>query len=145
MSVSPTTFYIQVSPNAKVFYILGFAASHFANQIQPVHQQIWLQCLISALITGSVFWLRRKKGELICLLRLSKHLWVADKNTQEAMHPEMMKPHIPLLAQDQISSGLRLPQFLRSASLSSFSAVSVKSFQFHHFKAEKGSNSSSFC
>lgn len=64
-----------------------------------VRQQIWLLCLISALITGSVFSLSRKKGELICLLRLSKHLWVDDKNTQEAMHPKMMKPHIPLLAQ----------------------------------------------
>lgn len=29
------------------------------------------------------------------------------------MHPEMMKPHIPLLAQDQVSSGLHLSQLLR--------------------------------
>lgn len=85
-----------------------------------------------------------RKGELICLLRLNKHLWVADKNTQEAMHPEMMKPHIPLLAPDQVSSGLRLSQLLRSASLSSSCAVSVRPFQFNHFKAEKGNNCSSF-
>ena len=109
-----------------------------------VFLQIWLECWISALISSSVFWLGRKKGGLICLLRSSKHLRVADKNTQEAMHPEMMKPHIPLLAQDQISSGLHLSQFLHSVSLSSFSAISVRPFQFSHLKAENGSNSSFF-
>lgn len=90
-----------------------------------------------SLHTGSVVLLGRKKGELICLLRLSKHLWVADKNTQEAMHQWMMKPQIPLLAQDQISSGLNLPQLLCSASFSSFSAVSVKPLYIISSKLEK--------
>lgn len=58
--------------------------------------------LICTLITGIVLGLSGEKGELICLFRSSKHLWVADKNTQETM-----KPHIPLLAQDQVSFGLR--------------------------------------
>lgn len=47
----------------------------------------------------------------------------------------MMKPHIPLLAQDQVSSGLRLSS---AVSLSSFFAVSVRPFHFNHFKAERG-------
>lgn len=44
------------------------------------------------------------------MLRINKHLRVVDKNTQEALHPELMKPHIPPLARDQISSGLHLSQ-----------------------------------
>lgn len=58
------------------------------------------------------------------------------------MHLEMMKPHIPLLAQDHISSGLRVSQLLRSVSLSSFLLFLSGLSQFHHFKAEKGNNCS---
>lgn len=47
------------------------------------------------------------------------------------MHPEMMKPHIPLLA-PRIKSHLDCVsrELLRSASLSSSSAVSVSPFLF---------------
>lgn len=97
----------------------------------------------------------RKKGELICLLRLSKHLWDADKNTQEANAPRddettyspvgpRIKSHLDCVSR----------KLLRSASLSSSSAVSVSPFlfllfffffsQFNHFKAGKGNNCTSF-
>lgn len=97
--ISPTCQISKVH-TAEVFYILCFATSHFANQIQPVcinrfGYSVWF--LLSLLGVSSGLG-RKKKGELICLLRLSKHLWDADKNTQEVMHREMMKPHIPLLA-----------------------------------------------
>lgn len=119
---------------AEVLYILCFAMkSHFANQMQPSTDlatvcdfcsHYW-ECLLA----------QRRRGQLICLLILSKHLWVADKNTQGAMHPELMKPHIPLLAADQVLSGRRLSHLL--VSLSSFSACL--------FKAENGNNCTPFC
>lgn len=68
-------------PTAEVFYILYLLMkSHFANQIQPStdlatmfdsYCNYW-ECLLA----------QNNRGKLICLQRLSKHLWVADKNTQ---------------------------------------------------------------
>lgn len=63
------------------------------------HQQIWPRHLNSALITGSVSRLGRKREEsqFACSdwVNISR---VADENTQETMHLEMMKPNIPPLA-----------------------------------------------
>lgn len=130
--ISPTCQISKVH-TAEVFYILCFATSHFANQIQPVcinrfGYSVWF--LLSLLGVSSGLG-RKKKGELICLLRLSKHLWDADKNTQEANAPRddettyspvgpRIKSHLDCVSR----------KLLRSASLSSSSAVSVSPFLF---------------
>lgn len=52
-------------------------------QIKYNYQQIWLQGLISAFITGSIFLLCRREESSF----LSKHFWAAVKYAQGTMHP----------------------------------------------------------
>lgn len=96
MDISPTTQVLKFLSGG-ILHILLCSEPLCKSNLTSTLPQIWLLSLISALINGSVFWLSRKKRELICLFRLSKYLWVRDKNTWEAMHLEMMKPHIPLV------------------------------------------------
>ena len=152
--ISPTCQISKVQ-TAEVFYILCFATSHFANQIQPARinrfgYSVWF--LLSLLGVSSGLG-SKQKGEVICLLRLSKHLWDADKNTQEANAPrDDETTYSPVGPPDQVSSGLRLSQapplcvslIFLSCLCQPFSFLTFFFIQFNHFKAGKGNNCTSF-
>lgn len=115
--------------------------SHFANQMHPSTDLATVFDFCSHYRECPLA--QHSQGELVCLLRLSKHLRVANKNTQGAMHPELMRPRIPLLATDQVSSGWRLaaalcPSHLSLPPLSDFFfPFFKKNLQSLLFKAKK--------
>lgn len=113
---------------------------------------VWFLLSLLGVSSGSA---ERKKGELICLLRLSKHVWDADKNTQEANAPrDDETTYSPVGPPDQVSSGLRLsrapplcvPLIFLCCLCQPFSFLTFFFclFQFNHFKAGKGNDCASF-
>lgn len=125
IAVTPLAwFWLAAGIQPRCFTYFAFAMkSHFANQMHPSTD------LATVFDFCSHYWecplAQHNQGELVCLLRSSKHLWVANKNTQGATHPELMRPRIPLLATDQVSSGWCLaaalcPSYLSLHPLSAF-------------------------